>query len=92
MRYFAWIARIILFLLVLAFALENSQVVAVQYFGAAPWQAPLVAVILLCFALGAALGLLAVIPAFIRMRREISLLRRQIKAGQTHQPPGEPPQ
>ena len=92
MRYLAWIVRIALFLLVLAFALENSQVVAVQYFGPAPWQAPLVVVILLCFALGTALGILAVIPAFIRMRREISLLRRQVKAGQAELPPSGPPQ
>ena len=91
-RYLSWIVRIALFLLVLAFALENSQVVAVQYFVATPWQAPLVVVILLCFALGAGLGILAVIPAFIRMRREISLLQRQIKAGRPDLPPSEPPQ
>ena len=91
-RYLAWIVRIALFLLVLAFALENSQVVTVQYFVATPWQAPLVVVILLCFAVGAALGILAVIPAFIRMRRDMTLLRRQLKLLQPDQARSEPPQ
>lgn len=91
-RYLAWIVRIALFLLVLAFALENSQVVTVQYFVATPWQAPLVVVILLCFAVGAALGILAVIPSFIRMRRDLALLRRQLKLLQPDQARGEPPQ
>lgn len=91
-RYLAWIVRIALFLLVLAFALENSQVVSVQYFVATPWQAPLVVVILLCFAVGAALGVLAVIPAFIRMRRDMALLRRQLKLLQPDQARSEPPQ
>ena len=91
-RYLAWIVRIALFLLVLAFALENSQVVSVQYFVATPWQAPLVVVILLCFAVGAALGVLAVIPAFIRMRRDMALLRRQLKLLQPDQARREPPQ
>ena len=91
-RYLAWIVRIALFLLVLAFALENSQVVSVQYFVATPWQAPLVVVILLCFAVGAALGVLAVIPSFIRMRRDMALLRRQLKLLQPDQARSEPPQ
>ena len=91
-RYLAWIVRIALFLLVLAFALENSQVVSVHYFVATPWQAPLVVVILLCFAVGAALGVLAVIPAFIRMRRDMTLLRRQLKLLQPDQARSEPPQ
>ena len=92
MRYLAWIIRIALFLLVLAFALQNSQVVMVQYFVGTPWQAPLVVVILLCFAVGAGFAVLALTPALVRMRREMSSLRRQLKAAQPKLPPEPPPQ
>lgn len=77
MRFLIWLLRIALFLIVLGFAVRNSDPVTVYYYFGAQWRAPLVFVMLVCIVLGVALGVLGVIGQVFRQRREIAELRRE---------------
>ncbi|MCC6531044.1 MAG: DUF1049 domain-containing protein [Burkholderiales bacterium] len=95
MRYVLWLLRIVLFLLLLGFAVKNSDPVSVHYYFGAEWRAPLVFVLLLCLCAGAALGILAALGQLFRQRREILELKRELRAQarsqvQTLSPPIEP--
>jgi lipopolysaccharide assembly protein A len=82
-RYLGLALKLLVFLLVLGFALKNShQVIFYSYLGYI-WQAPL-AVMLLRIVLGALTGLLALMPYLFRLRREASTLRR---TAEKNQPP-----
>jgi uncharacterized integral membrane protein len=76
MRYLSWIAKLLLFLLLLGFALKNTEPVAVRYFLGQEWRAPLSLVLLLFFGAGAALGVAAVFGVAWRLRRELDAQRR----------------
>lgn len=69
MRSLNWLWRIALFLLLFAFALNNQQLVEVRWFLGYRWQAPMVFVVLIVFALGCAVGVLAMVPSWWRHRR-----------------------
>jgi lipopolysaccharide assembly protein A len=76
MRVLAWAIRIALFVVLLAFAAKNTDPVSLRFYFDLAWRAPLVAVLLAFFAAGVALGLLAMLGAWIAQRREIARLRR----------------
>jgi len=80
MRYLVWLLRLTLFLLLLGFAVKNSDPVVVQYYFGAEWRAPLVFVLLICLIAGAALGILAALGQLFRQRREILDLKRELRA------------
>jgi uncharacterized integral membrane protein len=77
LRWATWALRLLLFLLVLGFALKNSDTVTVRYYLGYEWQASLVLVLLAFFAAGIGLGLLACLPALFRQRRRIARLERE---------------
>ena len=70
MRLITWALRLFLFFTLFAFALNNSQDVVVHWFFGYQWRTPMVIVVLLAFALGAAFGIFAMVPAWWRHRRE----------------------
>ncbi len=76
MRYLGWAIKAVIFFLLLGFALKNSDVVTVHYYLDYVWEAPLVLILLGFFAMGAATGLLAIMPRLIRQRRELGKLRK----------------
>lgn len=78
MRYLGWAVKILIFIVMLGFALQNSQPVSVHYFLGYVWEAPLVVLLLAAFVLGAFLGLLALLPTLFRLRRERTKLRRDL--------------
>ena len=78
MRYVMWVLKLALFVLVLAFAIKNADLVTVRYFPGGEWQAPLVFVLLVAFGLGIAAGLGASLTQVFRLRREIAALRREL--------------
>lgn len=78
MRYLGWLVKILIFVVVLGFALQNSQPVTLHYFLGYVWEAPLVVLLLLAFVLGTLLGLLALLPALYQLRRERARLRREL--------------
>ena len=79
MRVLAWTLRVILFLALFLFALKNTDTVSLRLYFDQVWHAPLVLVLLVFFAAGAALGVLATLATVFRQRREIARLRRELK-------------
>jgi uncharacterized integral membrane protein len=69
MRVLVWLIRAFLFFTLFAFALNNQQPVTVHWFFGAEWQAPMVIVMLVVFAAGAALGIVAMLPGAWRRWR-----------------------
>jgi len=72
-----WILKLVLFFIAFTFAVKNTDSVTVRYYLGAEWQAPLIFVILVVFCLGAAAGVIASLGHLIRLRREVSRLRKQ---------------
>ncbi|HEV7822420.1 MAG TPA: LapA family protein [Burkholderiales bacterium] len=68
-----------IFLLLLGFAVKNSDTVSVRYFLGLEWHAPLVLMLLVFFAAGSALGIAASFVIMVRQRREILSLKREIR-------------
>ena len=69
MRYLAWLFRAFLFFALFAFALNNQQTTAVNWFFGVQWQAPMVIVVLAAFAAGCSIGVLAMLPSWWRLRK-----------------------
>jgi uncharacterized integral membrane protein len=69
MRIFVWLFRAFVFFTLFAFALNNQQSATVHWFFGAEWHAPLVIIVLVAFAAGCAIGVLAMVPAWWRHRR-----------------------
>ena len=65
-----WILKATIFLALFAFALNNQQDATVHFFFGTQWRAPLVLVVLAAFALGVALGALAMVPRWWKQRRD----------------------
>ena len=70
MRILVWLFRAFLFFTLFAFALNNLHPATVHWFFGVQWQAPLVIVVLAAFGLGCALGVLAMVPAWWKHRRQ----------------------
>ena len=79
MSYLTWLLRAILFIVLLGFVIKNDQPVVLRYFFGYEWQASLVVVLLIFFAAGVGIGILAVLGNIFRQRREISALRRELR-------------
>ncbi len=97
MRYLNWLLRAVVFLILLSFALKNDQPVVLRFFFSYEWQTSLVVALLLFFAVGAGVGMLAILGNVIRQRREIAVLKRELRlknklagAGETQQIPIQP--
>ncbi|HEY4696387.1 MAG: hypothetical protein A3J49_08265 [Gallionellales bacterium RIFCSPHIGHO2_02_FULL_57_16] len=79
MRYLNWLLRAALFIVLLGFAVKNDQPVTLRYFFGYEWQSSLVIVLLIFFAAGTAIGVLAMLASVLRQRREITRLKRDIR-------------
>ena len=86
MRIVTWTIRVLVFLLLVAFAAKNVEPVTLRFYFDLALQAPLVLALFGFFALGALFGVLALLTSVLRLRREISLLKRPPAA-----PPPAPP-
>jgi lipopolysaccharide assembly protein A len=94
MRFVNWTLRLVVFLILVAFAAKNTEPATLRFYFGLAWQAPLVVLLLAFFTLGAVLGLLATVGARLRHRREIAQLRREARktaaAGQRGESRPEP--
>ena len=81
MRVVTWTIRVLVFLLLIAFAAKNVEPVTLRFYFDLSLQTPLVLALFGFFALGALFGVLALLTTVLRLRREISRLKR---------PPAEP--
>lgn len=78
MRYISWLFQMFVFIILLGFALKNSQPVTLHYFFGYEWQSTLVIALLLFFTVGAVFGILATSGIWFRQRRELARLKREI--------------
>ena len=79
MRLIAWLIRLGVFIVMVGFALSNTETATLRFFGIPQfeWRAPLVLFLLAFFAGGALLGVLATMPMVMRRNRELAVVRRQ---------------
>lgn len=80
MKYLVWTFRILLFLVLLGFALKNDQPVVLHYFFGYQWEASLILILLIFFTAGAALGVMVMLFTLLRQRKELSSLKKEIQA------------
>ena len=97
MQALAWILRIAIVLVLVWFAVRNSQPVTLHGLPEQSWQAPLVFVVLVAFVAGVVIGLTAWLPTVVRQRREVARLRKSLAAAPVAPPvpaagPGAAPQ
>lgn len=77
MRYLVWILRLVIFVVVLMFALKNTRPVDVSFFAHHTLSGvPLIVVMLVMLVIGAVLGWLITLPSLLKYRREMARLRR----------------
>jgi len=79
MRIVTWTIRVLVFLLLVAFAAKNVEPVTLRFFFDLALQTPLVLALFAFFALGALFGMLALVGTVLRLRREISLLKKSMQ-------------
>jgi lipopolysaccharide assembly protein A len=91
MRILVWLFRALIFFTLFAFALNNQQQANVHWFFGAEWHAPMVIVVLVVFAAGCALGVLAMVPSWWRHRREARRLTPAVAAGPANGPRSQSP-
>ena len=77
-RYLGLASKLLVFLLVLGFALKNSHAAIFYSYLGYVWQAPLIVMLGLAFLLGALTAVLALLPTLFRMRREAALKQRPV--------------
>lgn len=80
LRFIAPIVGLALFLAALGFAVKNSDPVTLHYYLGMVWQAPLVVVLFVSFALGVVMGVAASFSYLYRQRREILQLKRDLRS------------
>ncbi len=80
MRALVWLLRLLLFALILGFAVKNTDPVLVRFYLDTQWEAPLVFILLVVFVIGAAAGVLASLGYLFRQRRELLQLRKQLRS------------
>ena len=81
-----WIVGGVLFVALLFLSLQNSELVTVRFYQWFSWQAPLIFLILIAFAVGAAAGLLAGLFRSARLKRQLSRLRKEVRRAPVKHP------
>ena len=76
MQIVRWVVGAALFLALLFLSLQNSDLVTLKFYGWWSWQAPLVFIVLIAFAVGVAAGLLAGALRTSRLKRQLNRLSR----------------
>lgn len=89
MKVIAWILKLLVFVILLGFALGNTEPVRLGFFGndRLAITAPLVVFLLLFFFLGLLLGLVTLLPRLYRQRREVARHRRDVDRLQRERDP-----
>jgi putative membrane protein len=71
MKFFVWLIRVLVFVLLLVLALANTQSATLNFLAGYFWQAPLILIGLAFFVVGLAAGLLSSLPSLFRLRMEM---------------------
>ena len=92
MKFFVWLIRVLVFVLLLVLALANTQSATLNFLAGYFWQAPLILIGLAFFVVGLAAGLLSSLPSLFRLRMENARLKRELRtARDVPVVPMEPP-
>jgi putative membrane protein len=91
-RIVTWAIRLILFVLLIAFAAKNVEPVTLRFYFDLALQAPLVVLLFAFFAIGALFGIAALTATLLRQRREIAALRKRLPAAATPEAPPPVPE
>jgi lipopolysaccharide assembly protein A len=83
-KYLTWLLKAAIFFTLFAFALNNQQVVAVNFFFGTSWKTHLVLVVLAAFSIGLLLGVLIMMPRWWVNRQQRARLAKE----PTHPTPG----
>jgi lipopolysaccharide assembly protein A len=86
-RIVTWAIRLVVFVLLIAFAAKNVEPVTLRFYFDLALQAPLVAWLFGFFAAGAVFGVLALLGTLLRQRRQIALLRKRVPPEAPAPPP-----
>ncbi|MBV8681167.1 LapA family protein [Aquitalea sp. FJL05] len=79
MRYIVRIIELALLVFLIAVTVQNSHMVEFKLFFGQSWSAPLIVFLLVFFVAGAAVGLLATFSYYLRMRKELSQLKKELR-------------
>lgn len=79
MRYLLRIIQLAVLILFVALTIQNSHPVQFKLFFGHIWDAPLIVFLLIFFIVGAVVGLLATFPYYLRMRRELAKLKKELR-------------
>jgi putative membrane protein len=77
-RVVSWAIRLLVFLLLVAFAAKNAEPVTLRFYFDLALETPLVAALFAFFVAGALFGILALLGTLLRQRRQIAALRRRL--------------
>jgi uncharacterized integral membrane protein len=86
-RIVTWAIRLVVFVLLIAFAAKNADKVTLRFYFDLALEAPLVLLLLAFFAAGALFGVLALVGTLLRQKREISLLKKRMPREEPAPPP-----
>jgi putative membrane protein len=89
-KYVLWLLKAAIFFTLFAFALNNQQVVSVNFFFGTLWQAPLVLVVLAAFTLGLAAGVLVMVPRWWKNRSAAAAASKAASSAANNTPPPPP--
>jgi putative membrane protein len=91
LRYIAYLLLFSLFLALMALSFKNRQPVRLELLLGQYWEAPLILLLFVFFAIGAALGVIARQARILKHRREIVSLRRELDSRRATVTPPVPP-
>jgi uncharacterized integral membrane protein len=78
MQAFVWILRFLIVVILVWFAVKNSQPITIQGLPGQTLEGPLVFILFVAFVGGVLIGILAWVPTVVRQRREIARLRKSL--------------
>ena len=78
MRLLTYLFRVLLFLALFAFAMNNLQPATVNWFFSYAWTTSMVYIVLFAFAAGAVIGILAMTPSWWHHRRRAKRLEAPV--------------
>lgn len=90
MRYIVRLLEVILLLVLVSVTVQNSAVVEFKLFFGHVWHAPLILFLLLFFVAGAAVGLISTFSYYLRVRRELSTLKKELRTRQASRVSADP--
>ena len=83
MRYLVRLLELVLLVLLVAVTVHNSAIVEFKLFFGHSWNAPLILLLLVFFVAGVLIALLATFTYSLRVRRELSQLKKELRSRQS---------